>query len=420
MVRVGRSHQPSPPMASMVPKRPSQPVEHVAVPERGVVPQVAAPVEEPIRVAHVAQPQRFGLGHLIPLFRGLVVENGIPLWSRPGQRPFRCGERQTAGVCGYHRWRSFSPSSLPGRRLRAARVRPRRRTGHALQRSSTPAKKAAGKLKCYAGAIKVARAVDLACLLKVETKFDAAFVKAEAKGGCVKSGDTDAVERDVDAGVATIVTGEPGSPESQWVPLVARSWTMPAGSEGFRCRRIRVQSDMYVTGIRAASPPGVFSMIVSVSSSTSSPIGDYNCSPNQLDQRVIYESGIGTDDLEFPLGVGVHLHAGDYVNLNVHLDNGGTKDADGIAGVLARTGPPSSVINDAALVLAGTFNINIPNDGVPHTANGGCQWHSDNQLFALWPHLHARGTHASLLMPRPHNHRSRRRSSTRRTRSIRS
>ncbi len=268
----------------------------------------------------------------------------------------------------------------------------------AAAKLNAAAKKAAGKLKCYASAIKAARAVDLACLLKVETKFDAAFVKAEAKGGCVKSGDTDAVERDVDAGVATIVAGEPGSPESQWVPLVARSWTMPAGSEGFRCRRIRVQSDMYVTGVRAVSPPGVFSMIVSVSSSTSSPIGDYNCSPNQIDQRVIYESGIGTDDLEFPLGVGVHLHAGDYVNLNVHLDNGGTKDADGIAGVLARTGPPSSVINDAALVLAGTFNINIPNDGVPHTANGGCAWPVAAQLVALWPHLHARGTHANLVI----------------------
>ena len=58
-------------------------------------------------------------------------------------------------------------------------------------------------------------------------------------------------------------------------------------------------------------------------------------SPNKIDQRVIYESGLGTDDLEFPLGVGVHLHAGDYVNLNVHLDNEGTKAADGFAGVLA-------------------------------------------------------------------------------------
>ena len=101
------------------------------------------------------------------------------------------------------------------------------------------AKKTAGKLKCYASAIKAARAVDVACLLKVEQKFAAAFVKAEAKGGCVKSGDTDAVESDVDAGVSTIVADEPGGPESQWVPLVARSWTMPAGSEGYRCRRIQ-------------------------------------------------------------------------------------------------------------------------------------------------------------------------------------
>ena len=185
--------------------------------------------------------------------------------------------------------------------------------------------------------------------------------------------------------------------QSQWVPLIGRSWTMPALSEGYRCRRIQVQSDMYITGFRAASTSTVFQMTVSVSS-TSAPLGDYDCSPNNIDQRVIYESGIGTNDLEFPLGVGVHLHAGDYVNVNLSLDNEGTKAADGFAGILVRTGSAASVINNAGLVLAGTFSISIPNDGMPHTANGGCPWHSENQVVALWPHLHARGTHVNMLI----------------------
>ena len=228
------------------------------------------------------------------------------------------------------------------------------------------AQKMAAKLKCQTSAIKGARAVDVACLLKAEQKFAAAFVKAEAKGGCVMSGDADVVESHVDGGVSTLVADEPGGPESQWVPLIGRSWTMPAGSEGYRCRRIQVQSDMYITGFRAVSTSTVFTMTVSVSS-TSTPLGDYDCSPNNIDQRVIYESGIGTNDLEFPLGVGVHLHAGDYVNVNLSLDNEGTKAADGFAGVLVRTGSAASVINNAGLVLAGTFSISIPNDGMPHT-----------------------------------------------------
>jgi hypothetical protein len=259
------------------------------------------------------------------------------------------------------------------------------------------AQKMAAKLKCQTSAIKGARAVDVACLLKAEQKFAAAFVKAEAKGGCVMSGDADVVESHVDGGVSTLVADEPGGPESQWVPLIGRSWTMPAGSEAYRCRRIQLQSDMYITGFRPVSTSTVFTMTVSVSS-TSTPLGDYNCSPNNIDQRVIYESGLGANDLEFPLGVGVHLHAGDYVNVNLSLDNEGTKAADGFAGVLVRTGSAASVINNAGLVLAGTFSISIPNDGMPHTANGGCPWHSENQVVALWPHLHARGTHVSMLI----------------------
>ena len=259
------------------------------------------------------------------------------------------------------------------------------------------AQKTAAKLKCQTSAIKGASAVDLACLLKAEQKFTAAFVKAEAKGGCFMSGDADVVESHVDGGVSTLVADEPGGPESQWALLIGRSWTMPAGSEGFRCRRIQLQADMYITGFRPVSPSTVFRMIVSVSS-TSTPLGDYNCSPNNIDQRVIYQSGIGTDDLEFPLGVGVHLHAGDYVNVNLFLDNEGTKPVDGIAGVLVRMGSAASVINNAELVLAGTFDIYIPNDGMPHTANGGCAWPATSQVVALWPHLHARGTHVNMVI----------------------
>ena len=163
------------------------------------------------------------------------------------------------------------------------------------------------------------------------------------------SGDADVVEsRRRRGSLDAAVADEPGGPESQWVPLIGRSWTMPAGTEAYRCRRIQVQSDMYITGFRVrCRHRRVFTMTRQRVVDVLVPLGDYDCSPNNLDQRVIYASGIGTNDLEFPLGVGVHLHAGDYVNVNLSLANEGTKPADGIAGVLVRTGPAASVLNNA-------------------------------------------------------------------------
>lgn len=256
----------------------------------------------------------------------------------------------------------------------------------------------AGELKCYTSAIKNARPVDVACLLKAEEKLTTAFVKAEAKGGCTRSGDATTIASDVDDGVTTLVAGEPGGPDGEWRLLVGRSWSTAPGFQRFQCRRVRVPSDVYIKAFRPVSPTGVFEMLVTVSSSTSSPLGDYDCNAGSLDDRLIFASGIGTDDFAFPLGVGVHLHAGDYVNLNVSLANDAAVPANGIAGVLVRTGPASSVLDDAALVLTGTFNISIPSDGMPHTASGGCSWLDETQVVGLWPHLHARGTHVKVVI----------------------
>jgi hypothetical protein len=59
-------------------------------------------------------------------------------------------------------------------------------------------KKAAAKLKCHEKAIKKGIAVDPACLAKAEEKFADAFAKAEAKGGCLTTGDTGSIEGLVD------------------------------------------------------------------------------------------------------------------------------------------------------------------------------------------------------------------------------
>jgi hypothetical protein len=60
-------------------------------------------------------------------------------------------------------------------------------------------KKAYGKLGCHRKAAQKGVPVDPACLAKAETKYNAGFAKAEAKGDCVTTGDAAAIEAKVDA-----------------------------------------------------------------------------------------------------------------------------------------------------------------------------------------------------------------------------
>ena len=71
---------------------------------------------------------------------------------------------------------------------------------------STPAQKCAvaklkaatakvdGELKCHKKALATGLPVDAACLAKAQTKFAAAFAKAEAEGGCKNEGDAPQVQ----------------------------------------------------------------------------------------------------------------------------------------------------------------------------------------------------------------------------------
>jgi len=82
------------------------------------------------------------------------------------------------------------------------------------------AKKEAALLKCHTTAEKTGATVDAACLQKAHEKFDGGatpsqgcFAKLEAKGGCLTTGDTAALEGKVDAFVSDVVQGlDPGYP----------------------------------------------------------------------------------------------------------------------------------------------------------------------------------------------------------------
>lgn len=178
-----------------------------------------------------------------------------------------------------------------------------------------------------------------------------------------------------------------------WTALIGRSWTLPIGATNtYRCTRIRVDNDMWIAGFRAAAPLGTHHAVLTISSAGGQ-VGDYDCGAGSLDTQMLYAAGVGTDDLLFPPGVAMHLAAGTFINLNLHLFNATDNPLANSSGVLARVVQPADVVHEADMMFSGTFAINIPNDGQRHTAQGGCTAPTDWHIFTLWPHMHQTGVH---------------------------
>ncbi|MDB4957281.1 MAG: hypothetical protein JWO36_4850 [Myxococcales bacterium] len=191
-------------------------------------------------------------------------------------------------------------------------------------------------------------------------------------------------------------SGDGGVPAG-WTKLVSRTWSLGVNAEGYRCRRIQVQDDMWISAFRAMSPTGTHHEVVTIDPSGTS-TGDYNCNAGTgaFNSQMVYAAGVMTDDLAFPTGVAVHIPAGTWINLNLHLFNLKDTPAADESGILVKTIPAAEVVNPADMTFAGTYSISIPSDNQPHTAIGGCTAPTDWHVFTLWPHMHQTATHQAL------------------------
>jgi hypothetical protein len=209
-------------------------------------------------------------------------------------------------------------------------------------------------------------------------------------GGGGEADDTGDDDPQVDAPPST----DPDANPDGWEMLIGRDWNIPAGvNDIYRCTRIMVPEDIYIAGFRSQAPLGSHHAVLTIANNNSGELGDYDCDVGSLDFKMLYASGVNTDDLMFPDGVGVFLPQGTYINLNLHLFNATDDAISGSSGVLVKklaAEPPTL----ADMTFAGDVNLNIPGNNLPHVESGGCN--SLNRSFsivALWPHMHQYATH---------------------------
>ncbi len=216
---------------------------------------------------------------------------------------------------------------------------------------------------------------------------------AVAVTGCGGGGDGDTP---VDASGTSADAAIP----ADYARLIGRTWTLPAGArDTYKCMRVTVAADTYITNILAEAPQGTHHTVLSIANtnSTRGPDGEYDCGVGTLGLKMLFASGVGTPALDFPPGVGVKIAAGEQIHLNLHLYNASDSPITGDSGILVKsqpTAPPMLAEN----VFAGRLNFSIPvdNDDIPETVVGGCTVQAPYTLFAVWPHMHQWARHSKL------------------------
>jgi hypothetical protein len=191
----------------------------------------------------------------------------------------------------------------------------------------------------------------------------------------------------------------PDADNAGWTRLIGRTWDIPSGvNDVYRCVGIMVTEDIYVTGFRSQAPLGSHHAVLTYSPDPGQ-LGEYNCSVGTLEFRMLYASGVGTDDLTFPADVGVRIPAGSYLHLNLHLFNASDDAINGDSAILIRTTPgaPGTL---ADMTFAGDVQLNIPAGATGWIEQGGCTLNRSYTVISLWPHMHQLATHQTLELTR--------------------
>ncbi|MGH8797880.1 MAG: hypothetical protein ACREXI_12550 [Caldimonas sp.] len=190
------------------------------------------------------------------------------------------------------------------------------------------------------------------------------------------------------------------APVDDWQTLITSNWTMPAQTEGYVCRIIVAQSDMYISALRAASAP--YLAILTIADTSTDPVigADFSCGAGSSFGKGVFMAGPGTGELTMPGGVAMHVRPGQFLLLDQHVVNDTDQGQVGSTVIQVRTADPATITGEAEFAFAGTFLINDPSDGLPHTAVGSCFSSGNERVFALQPHLQSAGVHVSLTRTR--------------------
>jgi hypothetical protein len=180
--------------------------------------------------------------------------------------------------------------------------------------------------------------------------------------------------------------------EDDWETIISADWMLPAGQERYFCQRQTLAEDVYVSAVKAINPLGTHHTALTAAATAGQPDGLRECSSGGLEPQGIFGSGVGTEPVIYPPGVGLLLRAGQQLLLNLHVFNVTQQRLSGTSGTAIRRADAASVQHVAESLLAGPVRFSIPTGG-ESTVHGTCTMTHDVTLFAVQPHMHQIGVH---------------------------
>ena len=182
----------------------------------------------------------------------------------------------------------------------------------------------------------------------------------------------------------------------EWETLLTGDWTIAPGAEDYVCVRYTLPKDTYIRGVAAVNPRGTHHTNLTIGEPTK-PDGTYPCTVAENLSVSIFGSGVGTDPVEFPAGVGMKLAEGTQLLLNLHLFNaGGDGELSGTSGTRILPTDEKDIEHLAVNGPAVALNLNIlPNQDT--TTTGSYTVPDDSTLFAVLPHMHQLGIHSKVV-----------------------
>lgn len=185
-------------------------------------------------------------------------------------------------------------------------------------------------------------------------------------------------------------------PPDGYTKLIGRTWNLqPGDTDIYKCVRVTIPEDMYITNIQAQAPLGTHHTVLSIAgaNNTSGPDGEQDCYVGTLGLVMLYASGVGTSPLDFPQDVGIKVAAGTQIHLNLHLYNAGDEPISGESAIWVKSQPtPPPML--AEMVFAGPLDFDV--DPGPDEVIGQCTINKSYSVFALWPHMHKLATHQKI------------------------
>jgi len=183
----------------------------------------------------------------------------------------------------------------------------------------------------------------------------------------------------------------PAEAEPNWEMIVTADWELAPNQERYFCQRVTLKEDIYVSAVKAINPFGTHHTALTAAASAAMPDGLSECNSGGLLPQGIFGSGVGTDPVTYPAGVGLKLRAGQQLLLNLHVFNTSDQPLRGTSGTAIVRSKQEDVKELAESLLAGPARFSLPMGR--SSVKGTCTMSHDTKLFAVQPHMHQTGVH---------------------------